>query len=197
VSALIVWLDRVATPRRVLILLVLEVLVLAGENLLVFPLSVPYFRRLTGHAYLDMCAFCSADRIYADLDAFGAAGRRLQLLLFATVDVIVPTLSGAFGAMGIALLTRSRRRARPGLRWWVLVPVVAALLDLTENALIALLTIRYPERTLTIATLSGLVTGMKTIAYVLTAALLTTFAPAGARIHGAAQEEAHRLEEEP
>ncbi len=175
-SALIVWLDRVTTPRRVLILLVLEVLVLAGENLLVFPLSVPYFRHLTGHTYLDMCAFCSADRIYSDLDGFGALGRRLQLLLFATVDVIVPTLSGLFGAMGIALLTRSRRRARPGLRWWVLVPVGAALLDFTENALIALLTARYPEHMPTIAATSGLVTGVKTIAYVLTAALLVTFA---------------------
>jgi hypothetical protein len=175
VSALIVWLDRVATPRRVLILLVLEVLVLAGENLLMFPLSVPYFRRLTGHTYLDMCAFCSADRIYADLDVFGALGRRLQLLLFATVDVIIPTLSGVFGAVGLALLTRTRRRARPGLRWWVLVPVVAALLDFTENALIALLTTRYPERMPIVAATSGLVTGMKTIAYVLTAALLVTF----------------------
>jgi hypothetical protein len=172
VSALVAWLDRVATPRRVAVLLVLELLVLTSENLLVFPLSVPYFRRLTGHGYLDMCAFCSADRIYAHLDAFGPLGRRLQLLLFASVDVVVPILSGAFGAMGMALLTRSR----PRLRLWALVPVAAALLDFTENALIALLTARYPERLLTLAAISGQVTGLKTIAYVLTAVLLVTFA---------------------
>jgi hypothetical protein len=54
-------------------------------------------------------------------------------------------------------------------------PRAAALLDFTENALIALLTTRYPERMPIIAATSGLVTGMKTIAYVLTAALLATF----------------------
>lgn len=174
--ALVGWLDRAATPRRVAALLVLELLALGGENLLVFPLSVPYFRRLTGHAYLDMCAFCSADAIYARLDAFGALGRRLQLLLFATVDIVVPTLSGLFGALGIALLTRSRRVERPRLGGLVLVPIAAALLDFTENALIALVTIRYPERMDGVATIAGFVTGTKTIAYLLTVVTLIAFA---------------------
>jgi hypothetical protein len=156
--------------------LVLELLVLGSENLLTFPLSVPYFRRVTGRAHLDMCAFCSADQVYAHLQAFGTLGRRLQLLLFATVDIVIPTLSGLFGALALALLTRSRRPVRPGFRWLVLVPVAAALLDFAENALIALLTGRYPERMETVAALSGLVTGMKTIAYLLTAVLLVVLA---------------------
>jgi hypothetical protein len=174
--ALVAWLDRVATPRRVAVLLLLELIVLGCENLLVFPLSVPYFRRVTGRAYLDTCAFCSANSIYAQLDAFGPLGRRLQLLLFATVDVVVPTLSGLFGALGIALLTRSQGRTRPRLRWLVLVPIAAALLDFTENAVIALLTIRYPEHMDGVATIAGFVTGMKTIAYLLTAVMLVAFA---------------------
>jgi hypothetical protein len=174
--ALIAWIDRVATPRRVAVLLVFEMLVLGGENVLVFPLSAPYFRRVTGHAYLDMCAFCTADEIYAHLDAFGALGRHLQLLLFATVDIVIPLLSGLFGALGIALLTRSWREARPALDWLVLVPISAALLDFAENALIALLTTRYPERLERVAAMSGLVTGMKTVAYLLTAVLLGAFA---------------------
>lgn len=174
--ALVGWLDRVATPRRLAVLLVLELTVLACENLLVFPLSVPYFRRATGQTYLDMCAFCSARSVYAHLDAFGACGRKLQLLLFATVDVVIPTLSGLFGALGIAFLTRSRRRSHPRLGWLVLVPVTAALLDFTENALIALLTVRYPVRMDGVATIAGLVTGVKTIGYVFTAVLLVVLA---------------------
>jgi hypothetical protein len=176
VQSLLNWLDRVATPGRVTLLLVLELLVVGCENLLVFPLSVPYFRRLTGRAYLDMCAFCSADQVYDHLDAFGPLGRKLQLLLFATVDVVIPTVFGLFGALGIALLTRSGRRLRPRLGWLMLVPVAAALLDFTENGLIALLTTSYPERLERVATIAGLVTGMKTIAYLLTVVLLAALA---------------------
>jgi hypothetical protein len=175
-SALFAWLDRVATPRRVVVLLIIELLALGCENLLVFPLSVPYIRRLTGHAYLDLCAFCSADEIYTHLDAFGTIGRKLQLLLVSTVDIAIPAVSGTFGALGIALLTRSRRASRPELRWLILVPIAAALLDFTENVLIAVLTSRYPERMERVASISGLVTGVKTIAYLLTAATLVVLA---------------------
>ena len=175
-SALFAWLDRVATPRRVVVLLVVELLALGCENLLVFPLSVPYIRRLTGHAYLDLCAFCSADQIYMHLDAFGAIGRKLQLLLLSTVDIVIPTVSGSFGALGIALLTRSRRESRPELRWLILVPISAAILDFTENGLIAVLTSCYPERMERVATIAGLITGVKTIAYLATASILAVLA---------------------
>lgn len=171
-KAVVAWLDRNATPRRVAVLLAIELLVLGAENLLVFPLSVPYFRLVTGRDYLDMCAFCSADQVYAHLDAFGAVGRRLQLLLFATVDVVIPTVSGLFGALGIALLTRSRRAAHPWLRGLVFVPIAAALLDFAENVLIAIVTILYPARLAPVAALAGLVSGTKAIAYVSTALTL-------------------------
>jgi hypothetical protein len=175
-TSVIAWLDRVATSRRVALLLVLELLVLGCENLLVFPLSVPWFHRLTGRAYLDMCAFCSADEVYEHLDAFGPVGRTAQLLLVASVDVVIPTLSGLFGALGIALLRRSAREPPPRFRWLVLVPLLAALLDFTENALIVLLTMSYPDRMEHVATIAGVVTGMKSIAYVLTAVLLVVLA---------------------
>jgi hypothetical protein len=174
-SALLATLDRVATPRGVVVLLALELLVLVGENTLTFPLSVPYFRHLTGHDYLDMCAFCSPAVIYSRLDAFGASGRQLQLLLFATVDVVIPTLSGLFGVLGLSLLTRPWREVHPQLRWLVLVPVVAASLDFTENALITLLTTRYPDRLETLAGVSGIVTGLKFGAYLLMGLLLAVF----------------------
>jgi hypothetical protein len=122
-----------------------------------------------------MCAFCSADQIYAHLDGFGAVGRHLQLVFFATVDIVVPTLSGLFGALAITLLTRSRRASWPRVRWLAVVPIAAALLDFTENGLIAVLTTRYPERMERVATMTGLVTGVKTSAYLLTAVMLVVF----------------------
>ena len=163
-KSFLAWLDRVATPRRVAVLLAIELLVVSAENLLVFPVSVPYFRRLTGQTYLDMCAFCSAQNVYAHLDAFGESGRRMQLLLFATVDVVIPSVFGIFGALGIALATRSQRAHRR-LGWLVLLPIAATSLDFLENALIALVTVRHPARLEHVATLAGLVTGMKMIAY--------------------------------
>ena len=69
-NRLLSWLSRVTTPRRVAVLLVLDLLLLGCENLLDFPLSVPFMRRTTGHPYLDMCAFCSAPQIQAQLDDF-------------------------------------------------------------------------------------------------------------------------------
>src|SRR5262249_24927352 len=163
------------------LLLVLELVALGAENLLDFPLSVPRFRRVTGLDYLDMCVFCSADQVYAHLDGFGAIGRTMQLLLYSTIDVVIPTLSGLFGALGIAYLTRARRVSRPQLGWLVVIPITAALLDFTENALIAILLSRYPARMEPLATVTGLVTGLKTSAYLLTAVTLAAFGLLGLR----------------
>jgi hypothetical protein len=162
------WLDGRSTPRFVLILLCLELLVLGCENALMFPLSVPYMRQLTGHNYLDMCAFCSGPQIYQQLTAFGVAGRRLQLLLMPTVDIVIPVTSGLFGATALTALTKSLRARQPAYRWLVLLPVAATLLDFAENAGIVLVTSQYPARFEWLAALTGFTTGLKTLAYGLT-----------------------------
>jgi hypothetical protein len=160
------WLDRVSTPRRVLVLLVLEVLLLGCENLLDFPLSVPFMRRAAGHPYLDMCAFCSATEVQAQLDDFGETGRRLQLLLMPTIDVAIPALSCAFGAAALTVLLRGR----PGAwaRRMRLLPFAALALDLSENAAIVALVTAYPQKLTAVAALMGLLSGLKFAAYLAT-----------------------------
>jgi hypothetical protein len=170
--------DRIATPRRLIILLVLEVLVLGGENLLDFPLSVPFMQRVAGHPYLDMCAFCSAGQIDAQLDDFGDAGRRLQLLLMPTIDLLIPVLSCAFGSIALAVLLPRERWQ--WLRW---LPLIAMGLDFAENAAIVALVTAYPARLDVLASVSGLLTGLKFVAYLATAAAVAVGAVARLREH--------------
>ncbi|HEV8547602.1 MAG TPA: hypothetical protein VGQ57_01220 [Polyangiaceae bacterium] len=164
-SGLFAWLERVATPRRVVVLLLLEVLLIGGENLLFFPLSVPYLRRLTGHDYLDTCAFCGAPRLYAELSGLGETGRHLQLRFLSTIDLAIPSVSGLFGATALMLLSKPLRSKRPTYRWLALVPLAASCSDFSENLGVALLASSYPRRLTGVAVVVGLLTGIKFVAY--------------------------------
>ena len=153
-------LDRWTTPRLVLALFVLDAALLGGANLVDFPLSVPSMRRLTGGTYLDMCCFCSGDRVTAALAAFGEAGRTQQLAFTMTLDLAIPLVSAAFGALAARLFGLAR------LAW---VPVLAGALDYAENASIVALVVRYPSRLDLahpgLAHLTGTLSGLKAVAY--------------------------------
>lgn len=153
------WLDRVVTLRWALALTVFEVLLLATVNALDFPLSVPFMERTTGQTYLDMCAFCSGAEVQAKLDAFGEAGRKLQLLLIPTIDVAIPFLSFAFGSAALTLGLRGR--ASPWVRPIRLLPFAALVLDLAENAGIVALVTAYPAHLDGLAALVGWLSGLK------------------------------------
>jgi hypothetical protein len=158
-------LDKLSRPRTALALAALEVVVLAAVNLLDFPLSVPWLRRTTGHAYLDMCAFCSAATIRTELEALGPKGRMAQALLLVTIDVLIPTLSCLFGLSALAALTKPWRDRGATLEWLFALPLLAMLLDFAENATIAVLLIRFPGEASALAALQGLFTGLKFAAY--------------------------------
>lgn len=162
-------LERLATWRNFWILLVAEATLLCSVNLLDFPLSVPSMIRLTGHRYLDMCAFCSAPHIYQELTGFGALGRHYQLLLMVTIDIAIPVTSLMFGIVGLKVLLR------PG-EWNALLaaPAVAFVLDLLENAGILWVTNDYPVRNDSIATFVGTASGLKFCAYALTLVLIAS-----------------------
>jgi hypothetical protein len=173
------WRARLSTPRVFAMLLIAEIALLASENLLDFPLSVPFMRRATGQSYLDMCAFCSAAQIHRRLVDFGPLGRHLQLLLMATVDVAIPVLSFVFGSVGLTVLLRGK-----GGRWLGFVralPLVAMVLDFGENALIVRLVTAFPARLDRLETLTGIVTGLKFCAYLAVAVALSFLAIARAR----------------
>jgi hypothetical protein len=178
-EAVLAWRARLSTPRVFAILLIAEVALLACENMLDFPLSVPFMRRATGQPYLDMCAFCSAAQVHGRLVDFGPLGRHLQLLLMATVDVAIPVLSFVFASVGLTVLLRGR-----GGRWRGFVrvlPLVAMILDFSENALIVTLVTAFPARLDRLETLTGIVTGLKFCAYLAVAVALSSSAIARSR----------------
>lgn len=155
------WINRLAQGRRLWLLLLLEAAVLGAENLLTFPLSVPYMRAATGQVYLDFCAFCSGAEIREQLAAFGSRGRMLQWWLLPTVDVLIPVLSCLAGMAAL-------RRFAHGHAWLQGLPLMTMLLDFAENAAIAALLWRYPEAPPGLATLLGLLTGLKFVGYAAT-----------------------------
>ena len=157
--------DRLGRPRTALILTALEMAVLGSVNLLDFPLSVPFVHRLTGHTYLDMCGFCSADTVLGELYGLGERGRMLQALLLATVDVLIPTLSCLCGLSALAAVTRPARSRGAAVGWLLAVPVLALVLDFGENGVIAALLFRHPADSVLLAGLEGLLSGLKFIAY--------------------------------
>jgi len=155
------FLDRIATGPNAFVLFLLALSVLFAANTLDFPLSVPYMERISGQDYLDMQRFYTADRAYSLLEAFGPAGRNTQLLLLPTLDLLIPFLSGLGGAVMITFLFRNRRSALR-LRWAAL---FAALSDYVENIGIFFLVLCYPARIDPLATLTGIVTAVKSFLY--------------------------------
>lgn len=148
------------------------ILVLASVNLLDFPLSVPYMRRISGNNYLDMHMLYSVDQAYFLLDAFGAEGRRLQLLLLPTIDIVIPTLSGIAGFSMIAYLFKNASGETVLLGKFRHVALVASVTDFLENSGIFTMVVLYPERLDIIAGATGILTAVKFVLYLLTFLLI-------------------------
>ena len=164
VGSLFHLVDRLGRPRTAWILAALEVAGLGVVNRLDFPLSVPYVRRLTGHVYLDMCAFCSSGVVENELRALGDRGRLLQALLLCTIDLLIPILSCALGVSALTALTRNGRGSG-WTRWLLALPLAAMTLDFAENGAIAALLLRYPEPAPLLAAFEGIFSGLKFAAY--------------------------------
>jgi hypothetical protein len=169
VSRLLAWIDGASTGRRTAQLFVLALTAMLSVNLLDFPVSVPFMRRVSGNTYLDMQGFYTAARAYQLLDAFGPEGRRLQLLLATTFDALFPTIAGAFGAVAI---TWSFRRAFGAPSRLALLALVAAALDYLENLAIIVLVTEYPRHLDFVAQAAGAITFLKGAAYLATAVVL-------------------------
>lgn len=168
-NRLLASIDRFSNGRRAALLFVLALTALVSINLLDFPGSVPYMRRVSGHTYLDAQGFYTAARAYQLLDAFGPEGRRLQLLLSTTLDVLIPLLAGAFGAVSI---TWSFRCAFGRPSRLAIVALGAAALDYLENAALIVLVTAYPRHLDLVARAAGVFTALKGAAYAATALLV-------------------------
>jgi len=126
-----------AKEMRFAVLSVLAVSALVAENFLTFPLSVPYMKDLAGGApILDMRLGYSPEAAYHLFDLLGEAGRKANLTLYWSVDLVLPALFGSFLAAAIGRGAFSR---------WRHVAVAAAAFDYVENIAITILLLQYPE----------------------------------------------------
>jgi nucleoside-diphosphate-sugar epimerase len=120
-----------------------------GVNLLSFPLSVHYMTHLAGGApILDLRLSYTPAAAYDLFNGLGQTGRHAYLAELWTVDLVLPILFGLF-------LSAVMRRGK--LRGWSWLPLLGSACDYTENLLITLLLLRYPERMeMTVYVASGL-----------------------------------------
>ena len=128
-----------------------------GENLLYFPLSVPYMKELAaGAPLLDMRPGYTPDDAYRLFDILGQFGRGAYLRLLWTIDLLLPALFSLF------LTSAIRRGAFPASRS---IPLLAAMCDYAENIMFTVLLLRYPLREPALVQLASVFTVTKLVLY--------------------------------
>jgi hypothetical protein len=128
-----------------------------GENLLYFPLSVPYMKDVAaGAPLLDMRPGYTPEAAYHLFDVLGQSGRGAYLKLVWTIDLLLPALFGVFLSSAIR---------RGAFRAWQSVPLLAAACDYAENITITILLLRYPVHEPAFAQLASFFTVTKLVLY--------------------------------
>jgi hypothetical protein len=139
------------------VLFVVAIGALLAENLLYFPLSVPYMKVLAaGAPLLDMRLGYTPGDAYDLLDRLGQTGRGAYLRLLWTIDLLLPALFGLF------LSSAVRRGA---FRAWQSIPLLAAACDYAENSAITILLLHYPIHEPAFARLASIFTVTKLLLY--------------------------------
>ena len=139
------------------VLLALAIGAFLAENLLYFPLSVPYMKMLAaGAPLLDMRPGYTSGDAYHLLDVLGQTGRGAYLKLLWTIDLLLPALFGLFLSSAIR---------RGAFRAWQSIPLLAAACDYAENITITILLLRYPTREPAFAQLASIFTVTKLVLY--------------------------------
>jgi hypothetical protein len=127
------------------------------ENLLYFPLSVPYMKDLAaGAPLLDMRPGYTPDAAYHLFDVLGQTGRGAYVKLLWTIDLLLPALFSLFLSSAIR---------RGAFRAWQSIPLLAAACDYAENIMITVLLFRYPLHEPAFAQLASIFTVTKLVLY--------------------------------
>lgn len=139
------------------VLFALAIGALLGENLLYFPLSVPYMKALAaGTPLLDMRLGYTPSDAYDLLDRLGQTGRGAYLRLLWTIDLLLPALFGFFLSYAVR---------RGAFRAWRSIPLLAAACDYVENSAITILLLHYPLHEPAFARLASVFTVTKLFLY--------------------------------
>jgi hypothetical protein len=147
----------VRRPASFTVLFALTIGAFLAENLLYFPLSVPYMKDLAGGMpLLDMRPGYTPDAVYHLFDVLGPPGRGSYLRLLWTVDLVLPLLFG---------LSFSSAIRRGGFRAWRAIPLLGSACDYAENIVITILLVRYPRHETVLAEFSSILTLAKFVFY--------------------------------
>ena len=150
--------------KHLLAAFVLFLSVLVVTHIATSPGSLAHLLELTqGQPILDLKPSFSSAETYARLDAFGELGRQMYMRTMLTIDTIFPLSAFLF----LFLLSRyaSRRLAltRRSTNALSSLSIGYVALDFLENAIIAILLTRYPERLDLLASGIGYLTVAKRI----------------------------------
>src|SRR4051812_41639127 len=150
---------RSITVKRIVfaVLFTLAMGAFLAENLLYFPLSVPYMKGLAvGEPLLDMRPGYSPVVAYHLFEVLGQPGRGAYLRLLWTIDLLLPALFGLFLSCAIR---------RGAFHAWQSIPLLAAVCAYAENIMITTLLLRYPMHELAFAQLASMFTVTKLVLY--------------------------------
>lgn len=166
------WLNRYASARLLVLLLMILIPLLLALNFVDLPFSIPRIKALSGGvSILDLEFYYSVDTAYRHLTAYGPEGRRLYAWGLLTVDMVLPALM--FLTLAVALTLTGRRQA--GKSWLPLLnllPLIVMVSDYLENAAILTMLGNYPHQLIIVGTLSGIFTLSKQVSTLACLALI-------------------------
>lgn len=160
-------LDRYATSRSLVALIVLLTFAMVSVHILDTPWSLVRLKHMTGGvSILDAQLHYSADGARNLLTALGAHGRTFYLWrVLAALDVLLPALFATVLTVAMAVGFRGLVGERSAWRFAQWLPLGAMLLDYAENGLIATLLLDFPVEHRIVAAAAGWMTTAKQLGY--------------------------------
>ncbi|MCP4594854.1 hypothetical protein [Neptuniibacter sp.] len=111
----------------------------------------------------DMSFYYSSDNLYRIAKEYGEQGRRAYVRARLTFDVIWPLVYTAFLGTTISWVYGKAFTANSRWQRANLVPVLGTLFDYLENLTTSIVMLRYPQPTMILASLAGVMTTVKWI----------------------------------
>lgn len=159
---LLVLPSKMARWHWISLLIVLEVLFVWSFNGL-FPFSIIKLKEMTGGLGMpDENVYYSYNQLYQLFNQYGASGRAMYLNL-QWIDMFYPVVYSLLLGSLMAVLCKSSRFA-----WMILLPLLAAVFDLTENILLRSIVQSFPVMNSSLVQVASMATFMKWVMLLLT-----------------------------
>jgi hypothetical protein len=162
-----------ATRRNVLILVALDLVM----NAALLPLASARLAVLSGGVGpLDAQFGYTPALAYADLAAYGPAGREFDLGAVLAVNLAYPVIYGLFFSLASLYFLQRAAPGRPALARLALLPFLAAVADYLENAGLIVMLLNYPVQLAALAQATSVLTTSKWLLQGISLALLAVSA---------------------